>query len=475
MDVPAIVHQTAPGDRNRWDPRWAKCQDSWHRVCPSPGREYIMWDDDGLRALVAEAFPDLLAAYDGYEQHIQRVDFARAAMLYLHGGLYVDMDVEVLRDPFPHLRPGMVTVVASPYPKNEKHQNSMMASPPKHPFWRAMADEAVRRQRLPGQYRTTWQLTGPQLLDAVVEKHPEQVYALPHAEFNPAAQSPTFNSPSVFTRHFCTSVWTHNMDTKGMALYQSVRMGYQAKAADALDAGADIECRDYAGLAPMHHAGLRGDTGMITLLASFKADVGAKDKNDTTPLHYAVQVSCLATVQRLLEYRADTRARLRDGSAAGASPLDLAWAMFNEAGRDHTSTSAQILMLLDPSVQAAVTGTTHGAPALLPAPERKKKEEVSNKEKPWWAAATSSKPAKAAPDGGGREEREAQAAPSTAGREQRRAQASPSSPRAAEAATPSAAAAQHRCRCSVAAHFQCRLQVRPRRAWKVRRRPAQAA
>ena len=30
----------------------------------------------------------------------------------------------------------------------------------------ALADEAVRRRRQPGIYRTTWQLTGPQLLDA---------------------------------------------------------------------------------------------------------------------------------------------------------------------------------------------------------------------------------------------------------------------------------------------------------------------
>lgn len=43
-------------------------------------------DDEALRGMVLEAFPESLEMYDGYEEHIQRVDFARAAMLYLYGG-----------------------------------------------------------------------------------------------------------------------------------------------------------------------------------------------------------------------------------------------------------------------------------------------------------------------------------------------------------------------------------------------------
>ena len=29
MPVPCIVHQTAPSDRSRWDPRWFACQKTW--------------------------------------------------------------------------------------------------------------------------------------------------------------------------------------------------------------------------------------------------------------------------------------------------------------------------------------------------------------------------------------------------------------------------------------------------------------
>ena len=27
--VPYVVHQTAPSDRSRWDPRWFVCQKTW--------------------------------------------------------------------------------------------------------------------------------------------------------------------------------------------------------------------------------------------------------------------------------------------------------------------------------------------------------------------------------------------------------------------------------------------------------------
>eukprot|EP00933_Yihiella_yeosuensis_P006477 TRINITY_DN111175_c0_g1_i1.p1 TRINITY_DN111175_c0_g1~~TRINITY_DN111175_c0_g1_i1.p1 ORF type:complete len:452 (-),score=56.55 TRINITY_DN111175_c0_g1_i1:96-1406(-) len=319
-----IVHQTAPSDRNRWDPRWECCHKSWHQVCPSHSFQHILWDDDGLRDLVKEAFPEHLEIYDGYEEHIQRVDFARAAMLYLHGGLYVDMDVEVFESPFPYFPPGKVSVVGSPYTNNERHQNSMMASPPRHSFWRELANEAVRRRRRPGEFRTTWQLTGPQLLDAVIDLRPEDVHALPPDQFNPAVQSQQFSSPTVITRHLCTSVWTHSMDISSMALYQAVRSRDRKAAEEAVVAGADLDARDYAGLAPIHHAVLKMDAGMVFLLASLKAEVNSKDKNDTTALHYAAQLQASEAVKALLDCKASCDGRLAEGVAAGQTALDLA-------------------------------------------------------------------------------------------------------------------------------------------------------
>mmetsp|Transcript_95006 Transcript_95006/g.245440 ORF Transcript_95006/g.245440 Transcript_95006/m.245440 type:complete len:409 (+) Transcript_95006:43-1269(+) len=349
--VPRTIHQTAPADHSRWDPRWEPCRQSLRAACPSPEHEYFLWDDPQLRELVVAAFPEHVAAYDAYKEHIQRVDFARAAMLYIYGGLYADMDVEVRRSPFQYLPPGKVSIVESPYTKNERHQNSMMASPPRHPFWRAMVEEAVRRQQQPNLYRTTWQLTGPQLLDAVVLSRPEDVHVLPHAEFNPSVQSLLFNSPDVIARHFCTSVWTHSMDTNGMRLHQAAQRGRCDDARAAVQGGADLACCDYAGLTPLHHAALKGDTDMIAVIASMRAEVSSCDKNGTTPLHYAVQVSHAAAVQTLLRCRASTSSKLRDGVFAGATPLDLARAASRESQGARGPQLAAVVALLEAAQQ----------------------------------------------------------------------------------------------------------------------------
>ena len=124
MAIPRILHQTAPDDRGRWDPRWFLCQESWRRACPAPACKHLFWDDKGLRDAVKEAFPQHLATYDAYPEHIQRVDFARAALLFLHGGLYADMDVEARSSPFPYLEDQKVSIVASPYQRNEAQRVS---------------------------------------------------------------------------------------------------------------------------------------------------------------------------------------------------------------------------------------------------------------------------------------------------------------------------------------------------------------
>lgn len=329
-NVPAIVHQTAPQDRSRWHPRWTHCRKSWRKVCPGPDYEHRFWDDDDLRALVAEAFPEHLETYDGYEEHIQRVDFARAAMLYLHGGIYVDMDVEALKSPMRELAPGKISVVESPYRRNERHQNSMMASPPGHPFWKALVKEAANRFSCKNTKASTWWLTGPQLLDALVDAHPHDVHVLPANLFNPATGSTDFDAPLVYTRHFCTSVWTHTMNRQGMMLNDAVRAGDIDLASEALVEGADMNCRDRAGLTPLHHAALKGDAQMARFLLKRNSDPDAKDLNNATACHYAVQMQAETIVKVLLAAFADPNAPLKDGDAAGLGPASLARLMMRE-------------------------------------------------------------------------------------------------------------------------------------------------
>lgn len=364
-EIPLIIHQTAPDNRNRWDPRWEPCRYSWEAACPPEDHRYNLWSDGSLRRLFAKAFPEHLGLFDGYEEHIQRVDLVRAAMLFLHGGLYVDMDVEALSSPFPFLPPGMVTVVGSPYMQNEKHQNSMMASPKGHPFWKALVEEAAWRRGRPKEYRTTWQLTGPQLLDAVVAANPQDVNVLPPMEFNPPCGTPCFDTPDVVTRHYCTSVWTHSMDTLGMSLYHATRAGAIEDVYIAVQAGARTDCHDHAGLTPLHLAAMRGDVGVASTLISLGAPVNALDKNDAAPMHYAVQACSPDVVRLLLKSNAGTAARLRAGSAAGCNPVSLAKMVLDDRPRA-LEAARQVVHLLEVASNATGCGATSSRKAWVP-------------------------------------------------------------------------------------------------------------
>ena len=45
------------------------------------------------RRLVQDHFPEFLELYDGYPKENFRADFARAAYMYIYGGVYADTDV----------------------------------------------------------------------------------------------------------------------------------------------------------------------------------------------------------------------------------------------------------------------------------------------------------------------------------------------------------------------------------------------
>src|SRR5207244_4182175 len=69
--------------------------ESWRRL--HPAWNYEFWDAARCRALIADDYPSYLALYDRYRHRIQRVDAVRYFLLYRHGGVYLDMDIECLR------------------------------------------------------------------------------------------------------------------------------------------------------------------------------------------------------------------------------------------------------------------------------------------------------------------------------------------------------------------------------------------
>jgi hypothetical protein len=142
-----------------------------------PELEIRIWTDDEMQNLVAADYAWFLPLYKSYPQNIQRVDSARYFILHKYGGLYSDLDYMPLRDFWDVLSPGLVSLAESPIAFAEKVQNSMMASPPRHPFWLEVFAELKARGDL--HRNSVSESGGTAMLSHVASQHPEHVFKLP--------------------------------------------------------------------------------------------------------------------------------------------------------------------------------------------------------------------------------------------------------------------------------------------------------
>lgn len=147
--IPRILHQT-------WKsadvpPHLRDMRSSWRRH--HPNWEFRLWTDADNDRLIAEHYPQFLPYCRSATPTILRVDLVRLAYLHRFGGVYADLDYEVLR-PLDGLLDTECAVVA------HEHQgigqvmrgrdfiiNAMMASPPGHPLWLDVMHDMVHRYR----------------------------------------------------------------------------------------------------------------------------------------------------------------------------------------------------------------------------------------------------------------------------------------------------------------------------------------
>lgn len=203
--IPLIIHQTAPSDPLKWSPIWEKCQETVKENFV--GFVYKLWDDEDLENFIRVKYPWFLQQYLQYPSHIMRVDAARYFILDTYGGIYIDMDFEVFKNFYSQLPQDNVSIVGSPFPETEQFQNSLMASPPRHPFW-----NEVFRELMSSTYdyykNSVLDATGPRMLDRVIERTNTHIYKLPTEQYNPKPSSINYNNTdTLYSRHYYTAVW----------------------------------------------------------------------------------------------------------------------------------------------------------------------------------------------------------------------------------------------------------------------------
>jgi len=126
-NVPTIIHQTWR-DSDTIPMNWQQASNS----CRSfhPNYEYRLWTDKDARRLIEKEFPCLLSTFDLYPYDIQRADVIRLIVLYVYGGIYLDLDIICLKS-LDQLRRYKFVL---PRTRPVGLSNDFIIAEPKHPF-----------------------------------------------------------------------------------------------------------------------------------------------------------------------------------------------------------------------------------------------------------------------------------------------------------------------------------------------------
>ena len=94
--IPKIIHQTWK-DKNL-PPIIYKLVSENISFFKSNGYELMFWTDDMILKLISEEYPNFYNIYKLARTGVQKGDIARIILVYHYGGIYIDLDVLVLRD-----------------------------------------------------------------------------------------------------------------------------------------------------------------------------------------------------------------------------------------------------------------------------------------------------------------------------------------------------------------------------------------
>jgi hypothetical protein len=181
---PLRIFQTwKTSDVATFPPTYAACQPTWQLL--HPRAVYTLLTDEDGAAFCEEHFPSLLPLYAAVPVGVMRADLLRCMLLFVHGGLYVDMDFMALRDHTPLWAAvgGGTVVLGRLHDHTSLHSlpNAwMMARAPRDILWLAVLEEAWRRCAHAGILdgaslahcgRGVEELTGPVVLRDVAQEY----------------------------------------------------------------------------------------------------------------------------------------------------------------------------------------------------------------------------------------------------------------------------------------------------------------
>ena len=187
--IPKIIHQTWKTNKipKKWLPYSQKVKElnlEW---------EYKLWTDYDNEQFVKNEYPEFYDIFMGFSREIMRADVIRYLIMYKIGGVYLDLDYEVLKS-FDFANNSIVLPKNRSKKFGDKHDelgNSIFASVPGHQFWADVISYLQRNPPIINDYSQIVEATGPRLLTRIYNQNeytdicsPEKLIYHPHTPNN---------------------------------------------------------------------------------------------------------------------------------------------------------------------------------------------------------------------------------------------------------------------------------------------------
>lgn len=206
VTIPKLIMQT--WKTKELPDKWKPTQVSINRYMSD--WNYILMTDEMNHEFIEKYFPDFLPYFDAFPYPIQRADAIRYAWLYIHGGLYLDCDFELL-GPLHELFTedyDLFLLASSNTP--DVITNGFMAAKPGNNLWLEMMEEMKKPAGLSSVERHlhVMNTTGPLAFNRVVKRMNVKYKQLPSSKINPYTLCEReYNKPNTLMRPLEGSSW----------------------------------------------------------------------------------------------------------------------------------------------------------------------------------------------------------------------------------------------------------------------------
>lgn len=169
------IHQILIADVNRINEHLPNATRSIPKHFNPNKYAYNLWTNDDIRTLLEDNFaPEVLWAYDKLKPYAYKADLARYAILYLMGGWYIDINLEVIG--VPPKEDEFDLIVFRDFNNDTRLApwqlaNGLIYAKPGHPVFQVAINKIITHVGERYYGKRTLSVTGPELFGAAVAEY----------------------------------------------------------------------------------------------------------------------------------------------------------------------------------------------------------------------------------------------------------------------------------------------------------------